>query len=356
MAASRLAYQGCLLGLAAGDAMGWPVDNKNWREIRADYGPNGLLGYDLVNGCAEVSSHTQLCAFTCNGLLLGLTREQLKGRTAPYVRYIALSHKEWANAQRRCSTLQRTFCWVWWVDELRRRHCADSRMPDTLALERIGSPADPINRLDGPASLAAAVAVGLFAQPHRMDPAQRDRLGAEAVALTFGHPAAYLCGAVIAHLVGAVLEQPGAPLEQLIYESLEAAEHLFSGARDVLLPVRSVIPLAREHRDRQAVMEAIGCRNAVQVLSGAVYAILTCGDDFDAAMITAVNHSGRSSAVAGLAGAVLGARMGAEGLPEFYLECLEIGGVLRSLADDLMTGCPMPMDLEWDRKYLQGER
>ena len=356
MALLQSAYQGCLLGLAAGDAMGCPVDDKTWREIRSDYGPNGLLGYDLVNGCAEVTSHTQLCAFTCNGLLLGLTRERLKGRTAPYVRYIALSHKEWSHTQRRHPNLQRTFCWVYWVDELRGRRCADGRMLDTLALDHIGSPEKPINRLDGPGSLAAAAAVALFAHNGRMDPSERDRLAAEAVALTCGHPAAWLSGAAAAHLIGAALERPETPLEQLIYESLEAAERQFPGAREILLPIRNMIPQAREPRDRQAVMEALGCRTALQVLAGAVYILLTCGDDFDAAMITAVNHSGHSCAVAALVGAVLGARMGAEHLPEFYLESLQIGGVLRDLADDVMTGCPRPMDLEWDRKYLQGER
>ena len=356
MASSRSAYRGCLLGLAAGDAMGCPVDSRTWREIRADYGPNGLLGYDLVNGCAEVTSHTQLCAFTCNGLLLGLTREQLKGRTAPLARYIALSHKEWAHTQRRHPNLQRTFCWVYWVDELRGRHCADSRMLDTLAMDRIGSPEAPINNLDSGCSLAAAVAVGLFAQPHRMDPVHRDRLGAEAVALTCGHPSAWLSGAVVAHLIGAVLMEPQAPLEQLIYESLEAAERQFPGAREILLPIRSLIPMAREYRDRQAVMESLGCRSALQVLAGTIYALLSCGDDFDAAMITAVNHSGRSCAVAALAGAVLGARMGMEQLPDFYLESLQISGVLQDLADDVLTGCPRPLDLDWDRKYLQGER
>ena len=357
MARSRTAYQGCLLGLAAGDAMGGPVDAGKWREIREDYGPNGLLGYDLVNGYAEVTAHTQLCAFTCNGLLLGLTRSQLQGRAAPFVRYIALSHKEWASAQRRHSTLQRTYCWVYWVDELRRRRCADGRMLDTLAEDRIGSPEEPVNNLDGPGSLAAAVAVGLFARAHRLDPDWRDRLGAEAVALTCGHPSAYVSGAVIAHLVGAVLEEPEKPLEHQITEALDAAQRLFgAAAHQVKLALGYAISLARQGGSRQAVMESLVCGNAVQVLAAAVYTLLTCGDDFDAAMVTAVNHSGRSCAVAALVGAVLGARMGVEGLPEFYLDGLEIGGVLRELAEDLATGCPRPMTLEWDRKYLQGER
>ena len=69
--AKQTSYRGCLLGLAVGDAMGYTVDDRSLEQIRTDYGPEGLLGYDLVNGYADVSSYTQLAAFTANGLLLG---------------------------------------------------------------------------------------------------------------------------------------------------------------------------------------------------------------------------------------------------------------------------------------------
>ena len=55
------ACKGCLLGLAVGDAMGYTVDGKTWDEIREDYGPNGLLGYDLANGSAELTWVTVCC-------------------------------------------------------------------------------------------------------------------------------------------------------------------------------------------------------------------------------------------------------------------------------------------------------
>ena len=48
MAVSQSSYRGCLLGLAVGDAMGYTVDSRSWQEIQEDYGPNGLLGYDLL--------------------------------------------------------------------------------------------------------------------------------------------------------------------------------------------------------------------------------------------------------------------------------------------------------------------
>ena len=67
MALQQTSYRGCLLGMAVGDAMGYTVDNRSWSEIQEDYGPNGLLGYDLVNGYADVNSNTQLAAFNCNG-------------------------------------------------------------------------------------------------------------------------------------------------------------------------------------------------------------------------------------------------------------------------------------------------
>ena len=107
------------------------------------------------------------------------------------------------------------------------------------------------------------------------------------------------------------------------------------------------------------VMDRLRCETAAQVLAGAVYACLVSREEFDHAMIVAVNHSGRSAAVGALAGAILGARLGEEALPEFYIECLEPAETLRELADDLFTGCPMELgnklfDLDWDQKYLHG--
>ena len=81
--AKQTFYRGCFLGMAVGDAMGYTVDDRSLEQIRQDYGPEGLLGYDLVNGYADVSSYTQLAAFAGNGLLLGLTRGQMQGIMAP---------------------------------------------------------------------------------------------------------------------------------------------------------------------------------------------------------------------------------------------------------------------------------
>ena len=104
------------------------------------------------------------------------------------------------------------------------------------------------------------------------------------------------------------------------------------------------------------VMEQLQCYSAMHCLAGAVYASLANAEDFDTAMITAVNHSGYSSAVAAVTGAILGAKMGRQALPDFYLESLEPVNALCTLADDMLSGTPAKglFDDDWDQKYVQG--
>ena len=358
------AYRGCLLGLAVGDAMGYTVDSRSLAEIREDYGPNGLMGYDLVNGYADVTSYTQLAAFTCNGLLFGLTRGQMQGKMAPFVRYIALSHREWAAGQRLWGRPQQTYCWLLQQKEICRRHCMDTWMLDTLGRDVLGTPEEPVNHFTSPGALTAAVGVGMFFNPNTMEQEEIDRLGAESVALTHGSPLAFLPGAVAAHLISRCLRQRNATLSELIEQSLEALSEQFGReygqTEEICALVRQAMTMAQEETLAPVdAMERLRCETGAQVLAGSIYACLVSERDFDNAMIIAVNHSGRSAAVGALTGAILGARMGAEALPEFYLECLEPAMLLVELADDLYHGCPMEMgsrmfDGDWDRKYLHG--
>ena len=364
MALKQTSYRGCLLGMAVGDAMGYTVDARSWQEIREDYGPNGLLGYDLVNGYADVTSYTQLAAFTCNGLLFGLTRGQMTGKMAPFIKYIALSSYEWACLQRAWGRPNKTYCWLGRKEEMCRRRCMDTRMLETLNRKNLGTLETPTNNQTGPYSLTAAIGVGLFFHKDRTDQQEIDRLGAEAVALTHGSPTAFLSGAVLTHIISKLLRRPDAPLKKVVLEAVEAMKeqfgHQYSQAYDIATLIRHAITYSETHGVRAVeVMEKLVCDNAAQVLAGAIYACLVSGTDFDRAMIVSVNHSGRSSAVGAITGAILGIRLGEEALPDFYIECLEPAEVLRELADDLHTGCPMErgnklFDLDWDYKYLNG--
>ena len=354
--------RGVLLGLAVGDAMGHTIDNKTLQDICEDYGPNGLLGYDLVNGYADVTSYTQVAAFSANALLIGLTHYKLRGKqTAPFARYIGVALREWARSQH-YSAPERNHCWLSSVPELKRRFCMDARMLDALNKDTLGTPESPKLFSSHPSSLTAVVPIALLWEDLGLSQAEMDRLGAETVALTHGDPETFLTGAVLTHLLCGLLRDHSVSASDLLKETMDAISSQFG--RDYLqlshiweLLQLSLTLAASGHISAMNAMEQLGCRTAAEVLAGAFYAVATCGGDFDAAMITAVNHSGRSAAVGAVTGAILGAILGDDALPDFYLDSLEPTAALTELADDLTVGCPMIMggslfDDDWDRKYL----
>ncbi len=362
MVSKQSAFRGALLGLAVGDAMGNTVDAKTLAEIREDYGPNGLLGYDLVNGYADVTSYTQLAAFSANGLLLGLTRGAARQKMAPLVRYIALALREWSRSQHYCEP-ERNHCWLSNVPELRRRHCMDTWMLSTLSRTPLGTLEEPVSRSDHPSALTEVLPIALLGGSLGLSQEELNRLGAEAVALTHGSPSAFVSAAALTHAMSQLLLEPDMTLQQRVEDVVDAVQLQFGREYGQTTQLWELLQYAlmlsrSEDTSQPDAMELLQCRTAPEVLAGALYACATCHGDFDAAMITAVNHSGRSAAVGALTGALLGLHFGEEALPEFYLDCLEPTALLRELADDLYQGCPKGgsslFDDEWDRKYLHG--
>jgi len=352
--------RGALLGLAVGDAMGYTVDSRTLEEIREDYGPNGLMGYDLVNGYADITSYTQIAAFGINGLLLALTQRQKLGEVSP-ARYVAMATREWSRSQRYCKP-ERNYCWLSAVPEAKRRRCMDNRMLDALDRDCLGTMEEPTIRSNHPGALTLAVAVALLHEDLKLDREGLDRLGAELVAQTHGDPEAFISGAVLTHAMTEILINPDADSQTVLQNTMDAIQMIFgreyAQTTHIWELLQMAVTLANSEQIEQAeAMERLNCRTSAEVLAGALYACLTCHGSFDAAIITAVNHSGRSAAVGAVTGAILGAKQGQAALPEFYLESLESAAVLAELASDVAQGCPVGsggflFDGDWDRKYL----
>lgn len=353
-------YKGCLLGMAVGDAMGAAVDGKSYRQICETYGPAGLLGYDCVNGLAEITSYTQVALFTCNGMLLSVAKGHT-GNTA-YMRQITTGLKEWARVQHLPGDPILRHCWLCKVPQVRKRRCMDPRTLDALTRDVLGTPKKPANQGAGPGTLTAAVPAGLFFHPERMAFQDIGQLGACIVALTHGDPMAFLSGAVLAYAIAGIVQAPECSMEEQILQAAQAvtAQFPISQALRLQMLIQNAITLSGQPEiPNWQAMERLECQTAAQVLAGAVYAVLASGGDFDMAMIIAVNHSGKSAGVGAVTGALLGAKMGENSLPEFYLECLEGADTIGEIAMDLYTACPKGwrtrlFDDEWDRKYTHG--
>ena len=357
MAKETSRYVGCLLGLAVGDAMGYTVDEKTWEQICQSYGPNGLLGYDLQNDYAEVTSYTQVAAYYANALLLGITRN----KPDAYLRYITLAMKEWYKRQHFPRDPGKSWFWVAQKPTLRRRHCRDPWMMDAFRFDNLGTIGKPVNKADTPGAITGAVAVALFYNPQRLEPAQVGNLTANAIALTHGNPDAWLSGVVLAYGLAGILQEPEGSVADQFLQAADVMEKQF-GARfaqagQIAEKIRHAISLAQSNTSgHRTTIENFRCDSASECLQAAIYAAMVCPEDFDMAMILAVNHSGRSAAVGSVTGAILGARLGQEILPDFYLESLEPIEELRELADDLALGSPAKglFDDAWDHKYTHG--
>ena len=67
-------FRGCMIGGAAGDALGYAVEFMPEQQIFSKHGENGITSYSFVNDKALISDDTQMSLFTAAGLLLGSTR------------------------------------------------------------------------------------------------------------------------------------------------------------------------------------------------------------------------------------------------------------------------------------------
>ena len=109
-------FRGCLIGGAAGDALGYAVEFLDEETIFSRYGENGITGYDLVNGVAEISDDTQMTLFTANGLLLGTTRGMTRGIMGAYPSYIAFCYEDCLRTQGEKYPLNEEYPYSWLIN------------------------------------------------------------------------------------------------------------------------------------------------------------------------------------------------------------------------------------------------
>lgn len=357
MGTKNSAFRGCFLGMAVGDAMGLSVNKMTWEEICENYGPNGLLGYDLRNDSAEVSSYTQVAAYVTNGLLLAINR----GKTGTPIPFVAEAMRQWAKRQHFPRDPEKNLFWVSQISQLRKRQCMDAWMLDATRFATLGTPEKPINQASTPGAIMTGAAIGLYYDPKRMEPGQIGPTAVQAVALTHGDPEAFLSAAVLSYVIYGLLHHADNSLKEQFLRAVETVDRLFREKYPQTTALSTRLKLAIGLADNQNLeprqrMEQLCCNSAGECLAAAMYACLASNEDFDTAMILSVNHSGRSSAVGAITGAILGTKLTEDALPEFYLESLEAADVLRTLADDLVQGSPTVglFDDDWDHKYSHG--
>lgn len=357
-------FRGCLLAGAAGDALGYEVEFMPEEEIFRRFGEAGITEYRLRGGVAEISDDTQMTLFTATGLLLGTTRGMMRGIMGSYLDYIRYSYKDWYRTQTERYPLPEEYHYSWLVNvpELFSRRAPGNTCLSALGSDQIGTIAHPINRSKGCGGEMRVAPIGLYFCDNRLPIEESDKIGAEAAAITHGHDLGWLSSAALVHIVRRLAEGEDVSVISAVRDTLRAIPILYPDSEhlDYLVSlIQRSIDLSQEDCNDLDAIHILGKGwVAEETLAIAIYCALKYPTDIEKALIAAVNHEGDSDSTGAVTGNILGAALGANAIPNKFLEKLELKDTIIEIADDLYYDCKISeydeyQDNVWEAKYIR---
>ena len=336
-------YRGCLLGGAAGDALGYPVEFDSRTSILSAYGPQGITDYVLMDGIAQISDDTQMTLFTANALLFADTRRRIGAPGGTPEGATVACYQDWLCTQQEPSPRPDGNCvsWLAHVPELYHR-----RAPGNTCLTAIGQGAEgiishPINQSKGCGGIMRVAPIGLYTK----HPEKAGLLAAQNAAMTHGHELGYIPAGMLGYCISTLSHEENTSLLTVIQSSMDWVTRQFSTAKHLpeltTLVERAVSLVASPLPDEEAIRMLGEGWVAEETLAIAVYCALKHEHNFDQALIAAVNHDGDSDSTGAVTGNLLGASLGLSGIPLKYQYALELREIILELADDLCHGCPV---------------
>ncbi|MBE6633600.1 MAG: ADP-ribosylglycohydrolase family protein [Ruminococcaceae bacterium] len=308
---------GCLVGGAVGDALGYAVEFAEDSAIFRKYGERGITEYQAVGGVAQISDDTQMTLFTAEGLLSRVRRGDPVGA-------IHQSYLNWLKTQTERAPIAAEGLMS--LSELYSRRAPGNTCLSALESGLRGSVARPINRSKGCGGIMRVAPVAIYCHSRSIPIEEADLLGAEAAAITHGHPLGYIPAAFFVHLLYRALE--GTDLDSAVKDALLRVPVLFEESEHSAMAVelvRRAVTLAEQDLDDLDAIRALGEGwVAEETLAIALYCCLKHRTDFAETVIAAVNHSGDSDSTGAVAGNLIGACLGVQSIPRKYLQGLEL--------------------------------
>ena len=326
--------QGCLIGGAAGDALGYPVEFSTYEGIRARHGERGIVAYEIDegSGLALFSDDTQMTLFTAAGLLAA-------GRDASravLVREIHRAYLDWLKTQERPFQAGEHRTYLLDEPQLYARRAPGNTCLSALGSHRMGLMEKPLNNSKGCGGVMRVAPVGLLLD----DADEAAYVAAMAAAITHGHPMGYVPAAALAFMVSRCTFAAPASLQVVVEECVERLPAWFEDDRAAAADMGRQLSHAAElaagaGADADNVAELGEGWVGDEALAIATYACLRHAESFDDALVAAVNHSGDSDSTGAIAGNVLGAWLGIGAIDATWTAQLELRDLLLRVAGDL---------------------
>lgn len=343
-------YFGCLIGGAIGDALGRPIEFMDNQQIKAVFGEQGVTGLVIPPYLkhALVTDDTQLMMFTCEGLIRSATRARRKnkGRTDEGISIaVHRAYLRWLYTQGLRTQNWKNHDYDGWLLKVKRLYAY--REPGVTCLTALGkgikgTRENPINDSLGCGCVHRAVPVGLVEEEERVF-----NLGAITAAITHGNPTAYLSAGVIAYMIHCIIM--GSTIKEAAEKAMLRLQQE-EGHEVLLAQLKRVLTLSEEGEPDQEKIESLGKGFAAhEVLSMGIYAALAYPEDYQKAVLFAINHRGDSDSIGAITGSLVGAYLGVSKIPSEYVENVELHREIEELARDLITF--YRPDEEWLEKY-----
>ena len=356
---------GSLIGGAAGDALGYAVEFFCEDQIFRSFGPNGITQYVVNDGAARISDDTQMTLFTANGLLLAAASAEDQRNMDRYLQGIAYAYRQWYRTQMYGPSKAHSTasdCWLMEKPGLYVARAPGNTCMSAIALGCHGSIDHPINHSKGCGGVMRVAPIGLLFPWNEHSVLDVDRLGAATAALTHGHEMGYIPAAMLVHMIQMLSHGVVDSIYEATTKAMDAMQTLFPHA--VHLPaflklMQCALHLAESKiSDLDAIHQLGEGWVGDEALAIAVYCAVKYADDFDRALIASVNHQGDSDSTGAITGNILGARLGLDGIPQKYIENLELLDVITQIGEDLnacrnfYSQVDAGADDTWREKYL----
>ena len=297
-ASRRLA---CLLGGAIGDALGYRVEFQRWPDIEREYGAAGIR-LENASGTLIVSDDTQMTLFT----LEGLTRAPSGDRIIDEVREAYL---DWLGTQARRGDGRESRGQLAVHPALRQSQAPGNTCLSALRLGGQGTVVQPINDSKGCGGVMRTAPLGFL--PETVTDTDVFRFGAEAAALTHGHPDGYLPAGAMAVLVRDALNGVAWDASVTKVLGLVRASSASEGTAAALEAALNASAPASRDQVRALGEGWVG----EEALAIGVYAARV-SRSFAESIELAANHDGDSDSTASIAGQLWGARHGLLAMPK----------------------------------------
>ena len=322
--------RGCLLGGAIGDALGAPLENLTYQQIRKKFGSmTGFVEHDAHWG--RVTGNTQLTCYTAEGVIRSFQRYKNRG-ICSVQNVLEYTYHRWLEAQNAIgpiavSTGHGQTGWLMNVPELRFTRGKSLTLRHAL----LGKPQN--SKGNGALTRIAPVGLAPFVSSFES--------GCEIASISHGHPLASLSAGIFAEMIARALR--GDDFLTAARQALELIESK-PEALPLVRSIQSALKLGQSGATKPEDYQPLGPGvDAVQALCRAlsVTCLVTCHPDrIDAeqGLLLAVSAGGATDAVGSLTGQLLGAFLGHPKLPQKLCTEVELAALLETIARDMFIG------------------